>query len=476
LVERLASVRLTLWLLALLVIAMAVASFIPQNASPEAYLHVLGTLLGSLVAKTALRDIYNSWWFIGAFVLLALNLLACVVRRSGQLLRQERQAPERVTRQDTTARAHRGQWRAAGAVDATAEALAAALRRRGYRMLFTAGEEAGQRGLVGRRGRLAPWVSVIVHVGMLAVLIGAGWGKLPSNGYRTTADLQSGETFPVRIGDEAFGIKLLDAGTKYSAKGQPSDYWAKLEVLEENQVVRSVMIRPNHPLRYHGVSVVLQSLTSGASAPGAAMELALEVTKGDSREQVPITITDEGAVDPMSSYRRLTNPAWMVIVTDLRMGDDSGKGGPQAKVMLDPGGPAVKGEMPKHEWQEVGWVGEEGKEVAGARLRLVHGAEAAPPAAAQPTAAVLSLDRDIGLPIVYAGFIIMALGVMLLLTSGRSSLVALVAKKGQGSQVFLGISRSASARDAEALLQQVQSEVGASRESEAALVDGGGGR
>ncbi len=145
LVERLASVRLTLWLLAVLVIAMAVASFIPQNATPEAYLHVFGTLLGGLVAKTALRDIYNSWWFIGAFVLLALNLLACVVRRTGQLLRQEQQAPERVTRQDTTARAHRGQWRVGSAVDATTESLATALRKRGYRLFFTAGEEAGPR-------------------------------------------------------------------------------------------------------------------------------------------------------------------------------------------------------------------------------------------------------------------------------------------------------------------------------------------
>ncbi len=262
----------------------------------------------------------------------------------------------------------------------------------------------------------------------------------------------------------------------FSKKGQPSDYWAKLEVTEENQVIRSVMIRPNHPLRYHGISVVLQSLSSGAPAPGEAMGLALEVTKGGSRAQVPITITDEGAVEPMGSYRRLEDPPWMVIVTDVRMGDESGKGGPMAKVMIDNGGPAAKGEMPKHEWQEIGWIGEDGREVEGARLRLVHGAEAAPPTATQPTAAVLSLDRDIGLPIVYAGFIAMALGVMLLLTSGRSNLVALVAKKGQGSQVFLGISRLGSAKDAETLLQQVQSDVGASRDSEAALADGGGER
>jgi hypothetical protein len=450
---------LTLWLLGVLVVAMAIATLIPQNAPPEAYMRALGEMLGPVVAKTALRNIYGSWWFIGAFALLGLNLLACVIQRSGQILRQEQQTPAQVTRQDTVARAHRGQWRAAAAVDKTAEALSASLRKWGYRVVATAGEEEGQRGLVARRGRLAPWVPIIVHVGVIIILVGAGWGKLPRNGYRETAQLQPGETFAVRAGDDAFSLRLVKAGEKRDAKGQPTDFWAEVEVLEDGNVVRSETIRPNHPLRYHSVSAVLQTMAAGAPAPPG---LALEVIKGSSREQVPISITNDGAVDPMGSYRRLNNPHWMVVVTGLRIGDESGKGGPMASVMVDDAGPSPEGQMPSHEWREVGWVGENGVDFSGARLRLVHGAEAMQTSATRPTEVQLSLDRDIGLPIVYAGFIVIALGALLMLGNARSSLVALVAKKGQGSQVFVGASRSG--KEMENLQQRLQSDIGATRE------------
>ena len=263
----------------------------------------------------------------------------------------------------------------------------------------------------------------------------------------------------MQLQDDSFGIRLLSAGSKQDAMGQPTDFWAKIEVLQGSAVARSLVIRPNHPLRYHGISVVLDSIGSDMSA--APMDIALEVSKDGGHEQVPISITSDGDVEPMKSYRRLHNPPWIVIVTGMRMGDESGKGGPMANVMLDTGGLAAEGEMPKHEWQSIGWVGENGTDVMGVHVRLVHGQEAAQSSGAQATTVRLRLDRDIGLPIVYAGFIIIALGTVLLLSNTRGSVIALIARKGQGSQVFLGASRSGSAKSVEDLLEQVQSETGA---------------
>ena len=476
LIALLASVRLTLWLLAILVIAMSIATLIPQNAPPENYARAFGEVPGGFIARTTLHNIYGSWWFIAAFVVLAVNLLACVLRRTGQLLSQDSEAPARVTRGDTQARGQRAAWRASAGVEETADALSASLKKRGYAVRLTPGEEEGQRGLVARRGRLARWTPVIVHVGMLVVLIGAGWGKWPgwwkwpSHMYRATAELRPGETFPVRVGDDAFGVRLVDAGSKYDATGQPSDFWAKAEVVEESRVVRSVTIRPNHPLRYHGISVVLQSLGRGEPAPAG---FALEVSKGGSRERVPISITSDGAVDPMGSYRRLGDPAWIVIVTDLRRGDESGKGGPMASVMIDTGEPSPEGQMPNHTWQSVGWVGEGGTDISGAHLRLAHGEEAVQPSTAPATTVQFSLDRDIGLPIVYAGFIAIALGTVLLLSNARGSVVALIAKKGQGSQVFLGASRSGPAKSMDSLLEQLQAEASAAGDAGTAISDTG---
>ncbi|MGD0110583.1 MAG: cytochrome c biogenesis protein ResB [Armatimonadota bacterium] len=458
-IARLASVRLTLWLLAALVIAMSVASVIPQNAPTEAYVRAFGEVAGGFIARTTLHNIYGCWWFIGAFVLLALNLLACILHRSMQLAKGEREAPARVTREDTQARGYRAAWRTSMGVEETAGTLSAALKKRGFAVRPAEGEEDGQRGLVARRGRLGRWTAVIVHIGMLIILIGAGWGRLPRNGYQTLATLQPGGEFSVKLPDDSFGIRLLSAGSKQDAMGQPTDFWAKVEVLQGDSAARSLVIRPNHPLRYHGISVVLDSIGSGA--PAAPAEIALEVVKGGSREQVPISITSDGDVEPMKSYRRLHDPPWIVIVTGIRMGDESGKGGPMANVMIDNGAPAAKGQMPQHEWQSIGWIGESGTDVMGVHLRLVHGEEAAQSSAAQATTVRLKLDRDIGLPIVYAGFIIIALGTVLLLSNARGNAVALIARKGQGSQVFVGASRSGSAKSVESLLELMRSETGA---------------
>jgi len=458
-IARVASVRLTLWLLAILVIAMAVASLIPQNAPPEAYVRAFGEVPGGFIARTTLHNIYGCWWFVGAFALLALNLAACILHRSAQLVHGEREAPARVTREDTQSRGHRATWRTSLGVAQAADAISAVLGRFGYSVRRTEGEEDGQCGLVARRGRLGRWTAVIVHVGMLVTLLGAGWGRLPSNGYQAIATLQPNETFPVELRDDPFGIRLLSAGSEQDAMGRPTDFWAKVDVLQGSDVARAAMIRPNHPLRYHGVSVVLESMGSGMAA--APAEMALEVAKGSSREQVPIAITSDGEVDPMGSYRRLHDPPWLVIVTGVRMGDESGKGGPMANVMVDAGGPTSEGEMAEHEWQSIGWVGEDGADVMGVHLRLVHGPGATQAAAAQATTVRLRLDRDIGLPIVYAGFIIIALGTVLLLSNARGSVVALVARRGQGSQVFFGASRTGSAKSAESLIEQVRSQIGA---------------
>jgi cytochrome c biogenesis protein len=445
---RLASTRLTLWLLGILAAAMAMATIIPQNAPTEAYLRAFGTVLGPLVAKTALRSIYGSWWFVGAFCLLALNLFACSVRRTGQLLGQGQQTPSLITREEVLARPERARWRVNREVQETVRVLASAFRRRRYQVVDLPGEAGDQRGLLARRGRLAPWAPVVVHVGMLIVLIGAGWGRLPRNAFRTVASLPAGGTFPVRVGDDAFTLRLNDAGTERDAAGKATDYWAKVEVLEEGHPVRSTLVRPNHPLRYHGISITLQSL-SEAGPPhfnwepvgwvgetpveheGARFRLVragsdyrVEVVSEGSREYVPVVLLPNGEVDIMSTIRRLERPAWAVFVHQFRSRDERGQQAAAAKVFVD----------------HSGGVTESG--------------------------AQLSLDRDIGIPIVYLGFIVMTLGSVLTLGGRRRSLIALVTSRRQGSQVLVGASRAVGGGEVGRLLKQLQSELGGVSEAE----------
>ena len=440
---RFASVRLTLWLLAILTIAMAVATLIPQNAPTEAYLKVFGTLLGPLIAKTNLRNIYGSWWFIGGFVLLALNLLACTLQRAGQLLRQDRELPTQVTRDQVAARPQQARWRAARGVEETAGAVAAALRQAGYAVSEMRGPDSGSRGLLARRGRLTPWTPVIVHVGMLLVLLGAAWGRWPRHAYQATPTLKSGESFAVQVGDEAFGLRLRDAGTERDRKGNATDYWAKLEVLEEGAVARSTMVRMNHPLRYHGVSVVLSSLSSAGYG--------VEVSQGEARAVMPIVMSPDGSVNVGESYLLHEDPPMLVVAEALRDRDEHGREAPAALVSLGHMGQAG------HDFQPIGWVDQAGREQDGLRFRLVRAG----------SVATLSLDRDLGVPVVFLGFVVMAMGTLLILGGPRRSALALVSAKGKGAQIIAGLSGAGGSQEVDKLSQYLESEVGAERESDA---------
>jgi cytochrome c biogenesis protein len=445
LIAALTSSRLVLWLVGILALAMVVATLVPQNAPEEAYLRVFGTLLGPLIAKTTLRHIYSSWWFIGAFVLLAVSLVTCVLQRAARLLRQERAWPGPVTEQAITGGTHT-RWRLPQGVREAADGLALALRNAGYAVAAAPVDGAGKRALVGRRGRLTAWAPIIVHAGLVVILLGAAWGRWPKHTYHATAPLQAGDpdrdTFPVRTADEAFGVRLLDAGTKYDAQGHPTDFWAKVQVLEEGEVVRTTTVRPNAPLRYHHISAVLDTVNQGGYA--------VAVTKGAAKSLIPVAVGPDGQVDMMASMTLVEDPQWVAFVHAFRDTDEQGARAPAARVFVDRSGQV------SHNWQEVGWVGQQPLTLDGVTFQLVP----APGGAG----AQLSFDRDIGVPVVFAGFVIISLGALLVLGAPRSRVLALVTESGKGSSALVRVSPAGDQGQAERLWRELERRLGAERQ------------
>ncbi len=424
-VARLASVRLTLWLLAILGAAMAVATIVPQRAADEVYTRAFGVLIGPLIAQTTLRNVYGAWWFIGAFALLAVSLAACSLQRIARLVGSGRREQGELTQERVTACQRHTRWDGSRGIDETAAAAAEVLRERGYAIRAVPASSDGQRGMVGERGRLAAWAPVLVHVGVILVLVGAAYGRLPSNAYRAVANLEPGQSFPVETGDSGFSVRLLEAGSEHDAEGQPTRFWARAEVVEDGDVVKSATIEPNHPLRFQGVSVVLQSLPQA--------RYAVEVSQDEVLGYVPVALTHGGAVDMMSTIRQLERPPWLVFIHDFRELDEGDPGTLAARVFLD-----ESGEL-SHNWELVGWVDEEGLEYRGLNFRLVSAAQGAQ----------LSLDRDIGVPVVWLGFAVAVLGALLLVSVRRSRMALLVRERRSGSQVLIGGSGSGVERDLE---------------------------
>lgn len=425
--DLLASVPFLLWMLGILTVAMALATIIPQRAPTEMYNHALGQLLGPLVAKSALHDVYGAWWFIGGFAALAAGLVVCTLRRLKRLLRVPDPASV-VTEARVRGSACWGEWKIAQEADAVAAELKIGLPKRGYSALLSAPPPGNQRGLVARRGAAASWSSVAIHCGMVIVLLGAAYGRLPANSYRRFLPLTPGQAQEVTVGTDRFSVRLLSAGSEEDRKGRPTRFWAKAEILEDGKVVKSAMIEPNRTLRHRGVNVVLSSLLGGESA--------VEVKQGTEISMVPVVIGPDGAVAMMDTVRHLKNPPWVVFIHDYRANGESGQADPAAQVFIDRSGHL------SHQWDRVGWVGKDGVTLEGVEFKLVAGSQGAQ----------LLLDRDLGVPIVWLGFAIVSIGAFMLVALNQRTIRAVVVPAGDGSRVLLGGNDARAYADGERVL------------------------
>ncbi len=64
-----------------LTVGTLLGTFIPQNGPPPNYQEMFGTFWGKVVVFCSLHEIYYSWWFVAAFILLALSLLTVSLLR-----------------------------------------------------------------------------------------------------------------------------------------------------------------------------------------------------------------------------------------------------------------------------------------------------------------------------------------------------------------------------------------------------------
>jgi ResB-like family len=76
-----ASIKLTIWLLAIITLFSAIGTLIPQNEEAAFYIDKYGHFGYTALSKTGLNNMYGSWWFILSLVLFSLNLLVCLLNR-----------------------------------------------------------------------------------------------------------------------------------------------------------------------------------------------------------------------------------------------------------------------------------------------------------------------------------------------------------------------------------------------------------
>lgn len=89
LVETLASVRFAVLVVALIAVACAVGTLIPQGSEASRYLeaHPEAARRFAVFGATGLTSVYSSWWFIGLLFVLSASVTACSSKRFSALLR-----------------------------------------------------------------------------------------------------------------------------------------------------------------------------------------------------------------------------------------------------------------------------------------------------------------------------------------------------------------------------------------------------
>ena len=272
-VEIFCSVKLTIVLLLSLALTSIIGTVIPQNESPDAYLHAYGAFRYQLLSTLGILDMYHSWWFQGLLLLLTINIVVCSIERlsgSWKLIftRSPKVRPERFTsRSDARTLTDK---RNAEELVAVYEPIVA--RRYRYCKVTRSNEGAV---IYGEKGRLSRLGVYIVHLSVILLLIGGLVGSFFGfAGYVNIAEGEATDTIRIRNTGQIhrldFQIRCDDFNLTLYDTGAPKEYRSALTLLEGGQVVKQKDIIVNDPLRYRRhqyFSVQLRKAASRKDSP-----------------------------------------------------------------------------------------------------------------------------------------------------------------------------------------------------------------
>ncbi|HIK42603.1 cytochrome c biogenesis protein [Thermoleptolyngbya sp. M55_K2018_002] len=215
---------------------------------------LFGFLTWKVILAAGLDHVYRTWWFLALLILFGSSLIACTFTRQFPTLKaaqkwsyytQPRQFEKLAMSAEVDA--------------ATLDELEPLLQRKGYRLLREGDRLYARKGLVGRIG------PIIVHASMILVLLGSIWGAM--TGFFAQEMIPSGETFTIQNIFDAgpwaapqipkdWSVRVNRFWIDYTPEGNIDQFYSDLSVLDAaGQEVKRKTIHVNEPLRYRGVTL-----------------------------------------------------------------------------------------------------------------------------------------------------------------------------------------------------------------------------
>src|SRR5919198_2599381 len=443
----LSSVRLGVMLLVLLAAACMVGMLIVQQNVEgfDKYFADLTPAQKFLYGKLGFFDIYHAWYFNGLLLVLSLNIVLASIDRFPS-------AWTYVARKKLDASAHwlRGQEQSAGLKfahaagrDAVVERVSAAFKANRLKPRVT--EKNGKAFVFGERGAWNRLGAYAVHVALLTIFFG---GFLTAQFGRTgNMPLEPGQksdemtelVFNVDQLSQAayqlpFTVECTDIQQQLIRKEgnitseNTMDWLTRIRIKDPDYGDRDALVHLNAPFDYRGYRFFQASFI----ADGKAREVRLRVTPQQGGQPQEITIKRNGSATLADGTRvELKDFAANFTVGGNQGGDNSEYMNPAATLAVTPpGGPTVRAFAFTPEMAERAPFAKQ--PVAGYTWRLVDFEKA-------PRAHVLSIQKDPGSTVVYAGFALLAMTLASVFFFSHERVWAAVEEKGAGAfEVVVG--------------------------------------
>jgi cytochrome c biogenesis protein len=260
LIFRLADLRLAILLLLAIALFSISGTVIEQGRSVAFYQNnypedpaVLGFLSWQVILALGLDQVYTTWWFITLLVVFGSSLTACSFTRQLPTLKSARrwQYYQRPSQFEKLALSTQ-------LPNTSLEEMTPQLKQHRYKIFQEGNKLYARKGIMGRIG------PIIVHISMLIILAGAIWGAF--TGFMAQEMVASGETFQVKNILEAgklarsqipkdFAVRVNDFWIDYTPEGEIDQFYSDLSVVDlQGNELKQKTIHVNEPLRYQGVT------------------------------------------------------------------------------------------------------------------------------------------------------------------------------------------------------------------------------
>ncbi|HBB31084.1 MAG TPA: cytochrome C biogenesis protein CcsB [Cyanobacteria bacterium UBA9273] len=214
---------------------------------------LFGFLTWKVILAIGLDHVYRTWWFLSILILFGSSLTACTFTRQFPALKAARRwqyytEPRQFQKLALSAELDTG----------SLNSLSQFLQERRYRVFREGDTLYARKGIIGRIG------PIVVHASMLLILAGSIWGAM--TGFMAQEMVASGETFKVTNIIDAgpwaspqipkdWSVRVNRFWIDYSPEGDINQFYSDLSVLNnQEQEVDQQTIYVNKPLRYRGVT------------------------------------------------------------------------------------------------------------------------------------------------------------------------------------------------------------------------------